>query len=397
MRDRHQVGLADQPSAQRRRRGKIVIAANTSWNLFNFRTNIISALCKEGFQIVAFAPRDAHTVQLERMGVEVVTLNFRSASISPARDVTLFFQYLVALRRVRPVAFLGFTIKPNIYGSLGARLLGIPVINNVSGLGTAFIKRGLITSIATYLYRRAFRRSATVFFQNTEDQRHFVDSRIVIPAQARLLPGSGVDLDLFRPVPLPDGRPFIFLLNARLLWDKGVQEFVDAATIVKARHPEARFQILGFTDVDNRTAVPRSLLDQWISVGLVEHLGATPDVRPFIAAADCVVLPSYREGLPRSILEASAMGRPVVATDVTGVREAVDNGITGLLCEARSALSLSEAMFTMINFTPSARLAMGAAGRAKMEAEFGIDRVTRGYLDAVEDALRSVNCPQSAD
>jgi glycosyltransferase involved in cell wall biosynthesis len=149
--------------------------------------------------------------------------------------------------------------------------------------------------------------------------------------------------------------------------------------------------------VDNRTAVPRSLLDQWISVGLVEHLGATPDVRPFIAAADCVVLPSYREGLPRSILEASAMGRPVVATDVTGVREAVDNGITGLLCEARSALSLSEAMFTMINFTPSARLAMGAAGRAKMEAEFGIDRVTRGYLDAVEDALRSVNCPRSAD
>jgi glycosyltransferase involved in cell wall biosynthesis len=365
----------------------IVIAANTAWNLVNFRMNIIVALQQQGFRVVAIAPRDAHHAQLEQSGVEFHALDFRSAGISPLHDGYLFLRYVGLLRAIRPAVFLGFTIKPNIYGSLAARLLGIPAINNVSGLGTAFIKQGLITRVVTQLYRQALRRSATVFFQNGEDREQFVAARMVDRAQSRLLPGSGVDLVRFTPTPLPAGQPFTFLLIARLLWDKGVQEYVDAARIVKRRHPDARFQILGFADVDNRTAVPRAALDEWIEEGLVEHLGAADDVRPSIAACDCVVLPSYREGLPRSLLEASAMARPIVATDVPGVRDVVEHRHTGLLCTVRSAPSLAEAMLEMIELRPAERSAMGQAGRALVERGFGIDRVTRLYLDAVEDAV----------
>lgn len=368
-------------------RRTIVIAANTSWNLVNFRGNIISALIEQGYHVVAIAPRDAYSEQLERMGVDYHALEFRSSAISPRRDAALFLRYFRLLRAIRPAAFLGFTIKPNIYGSLAARLLGISAINNVSGLGTAFIKQGLLTSIATTLYRQAFRRSATVFFQNDEDRTQFVAARIVDPARTRLLPGSGVDLERFSPAPLPVGQPFAFLLIARLLWDKGVQEYVDAAAIVKRRHPDARFQILGFANVDNRTAVPRATLDRWIGDGLVEHPGAADDVRPFIAAADCVVLPSYREGLPRSLLEASAMARPIVASDVPGVRDVVDDGVTGLLCTVRSAASLADAMLAMIAMPATERLAMGQAGRAKVEREFDVKEVTRRYLEAIERAL----------
>lgn len=371
-----------------RARGKtIVIAANTSWNLVNFRGNVISALRQQGFRVIAIAPRDAHSQQLEQMVDEYHALDFRSAGISPLHDGQLFLRYIALLRAIRPTVFLGFTIKPNIYGSLAARLLGIAVINNVSGLGTAFIKQGLITRIATGLYRQAFQRSATVFFQNDEDRQQFVAAKMVDLAQTRVLPGSGVDLERFTPTPLPADQPFCFLLIARLLWDKGVQEYIDAALIVKQQHPYARFQILGFADVDNRTAVPRATLNGWIGKGLVEHLNAADDVRPFIGHADCVVLPSYREGLPRSLLEASAMARPIVATDVPGVRDVVENGVTGLLCQVRSAESLAAAMLAMIALTREERSEMGQAGRRRVEREFDIEEVTRRYLEAIDDAL----------
>ena len=363
-----------------------MIAANTSWNLVNFRGNVIAALIEGGYRVVAIAPRDAHTEQLVNMGVEFHALEFRSSAVSPARDVLLMARYFDLLRIIRPALFLGFTIKPNIYGSLAARVLGIKVINNVSGLGTAFIKQGLITRVAIALYRNAFRRSATVFFQNDEDRRCFIAMRIVSPAQARLLPGSGVDLERFAPVPLPKRRRFVFLLIARLLWDKGVEEYVEAAAIVKRVYPKACFQILGFADVDNRTAVPHATLDRWIGEGLIEHLGATDDVRPAIAAADCIVLPSYREGLPRALLEASAMARPIVATDVPGVRDVVDDGVTGLLCAARSGESLAKALLVMIDLPYEERRAMGQAGRVRVERDFAIAEVTRHYLDAIAAA-----------
>jgi glycosyltransferase involved in cell wall biosynthesis len=288
-------------------------------------------------------------------------------------------------RRLRPDVFLGFTIKPNIYGSLAAHVLGIKVINNVSGLGTAFIKQGLLTRIVTALYRLALRRSSTVFFQNREDLDLFVDGKMVRPDQARLVPGSGIDLARFQPAQSAPAAPaeFRFLLIARLLWDKGVQEYVDAARTIKAIEPKVRCQVLGFVDVDNRTAVPRPTLERWVAEGWIDYLGATNDVRTFIEQADCVVLPSYREGLPRTLLEGSAMGKPLVATDVPGVRDVIDDGETGYLCQVRSARSLADAMLKMVRLSPGERQEMGAAGRRKVNREFSQAIVIERYLAAL--------------
>ena len=224
---------------------------------------------------------------------------------------------------------------------MAAGSLGIPAINNISGLGAVFVRRGLLRQLVERLYRFALRRSVTVFFQNRDDLQLFVDRRIVTPAQAKLLPGSGVDLAHFTPAPLPAEGAVTFLLAARLLWDKGVGEFVEAARRLRRDFPDARFRILGNVERKSAAAVPLSKLQEWSGEGVIDYLGSADDVRPALAAADCIVLPSYyREGVPRVLLEAAAMGIPVITTDMPGCREAVEDGATGLLCEPRSVNSL---------------------------------------------------------
>src|SRR5512139_2613874 len=210
-------------------RKTIVISINASWNIYNFRRELIAALQNRGFRVVALAPEDDYSERLRQLGVEVHPLRIDSQGMSPLHDLLLLARYRSALRRIRPDLLLGYTIKPNVYGSLAARSLGIPVINNVSGLGTAFIRGGALARIATALYRLAFRGSSTVFFQNRDDRALFLGKRIVAPERARLLPGSGIDLDRFRPADAPRAAGgFAFLFVGRLLWDKGVREFVDA-------------------------------------------------------------------------------------------------------------------------------------------------------------------------
>src|SRR4051794_6189942 len=229
----------------------IVISINASWNIINFRQGLIDALRQDGHRIVALAPLDGSSGRFRALGIDYQPIAMDPKGVSPLKDLGLLWRYGRMLRRLRPDVFLGYTAKPNIYGSLAAQALGIKVVNNVSGLGTAFIREGLLTRILSTLYRIAFRRSATVFFQNEEDRALFVRKKLVRPDQARLLPGSGIDIDLFRPAATAGtpGEGFIFLLVARLLRDKGVREYVEAARRVRAERPQARFRILGFLDV----------------------------------------------------------------------------------------------------------------------------------------------------
>jgi len=363
---------------------RVVLAANSSWNIVNFRAGLIEALKREGYEPVVVAPLDeAAESRMGELGVERIVVGIERSGLNPIADLRLLGEYRRILKRLRPAAFLGFTIKPNIYGCIAARSLGVPAIANISGLGTVFIKRGALLALVTRLYRFALSRAAVVFFQNPDDRALFIERRMVRPEQARLLPGSGVDLERFAPAPQPLSPP-TFLLIARLLGDKGVREFVEAARMLRPGLPEARFQLLGPIDGGNRTAISRAELEEWIAQGLVDYLGETDDVRPYVAAASAVVLPSYREGLPRSLLEAAAMARPLIATDVPGCREVVEDGTNGFLCRVRDSESLAKAMKNLAEMPVSRRSAMGEAARRKVQDQFSETVVIRAYLDALD-------------
>lgn len=362
----------------------IILSANSSWNILNFRASLIRALVDSGHRVVVVAPPDSHSAAIAGLGAAFVPMAMNSSGMSVREDLGLFVRYWRLFRSIRPRFFLGFTVKPNIYGSLAARAAGARVVNNVSGLGTAFIKQGLLTRIVGALYRLSFRGSEKVFFQNRDDLDLFVAKRLVAANKADLLPGSGIDLDRFKPsAEAREPGPFRFLFVGRLLWDKGVAEYVAAARLVRRDHPTVRFEMLGQLGAINRTAVPSSELERWRAEGIVDYRGESDDVRGAISQADCIVLPSYREGLPRALLEGSAMGKPVIATNVPGCRDVVAEGETGYLCEVRSAASLANAMLKILQASDAERAAMGAKGRKKVESEFCQSRVIDKYLAAV--------------
>lgn len=364
----------------------ILLSVNAAWNIWNFRRPLIEALLADGHAVTILAPKDDSVPKLEAMGCSVCHLDMDVKGLNPIQDVSLILRFRKLFREIRPDAILSFTIKNNVFGAIAAKSLRIPFIPNVTGLGTAFLSGSVLERVATTLYKAAFRKLPVVFFQNEDDRSLFLDRNLVTDTQARRVPGSGIDLDRFAAAAFPsDTQAPVFLMIARLLRDKGVLEFVDAARSVKERHAEARFQLLGATSAENRSAIDRDTVEGWVREGAIEYLGVTDDVRASIKAAQCVVLPSYREGAPRTLIEAAAMARPLIASDVPGCRSVVDNGTTGFLCQVRSAESLANAFEDFIELPPQKRADMGLAGRRKMEQEFGHNIVVNAYRDALQD------------
>jgi glycosyltransferase involved in cell wall biosynthesis len=363
----------------------VVVAANSAWNIANFRGPLVEALRAAGWHVIALAQEDGSVAAVSRLGAQFEPISIDGSGTSLFRDGRLLADYIGILRRLRPHAFLGFTVKPNVYGSLAAQMLGIKVINNISGLGTAFMRPGLLNWLVRHLYRFSLRRSHRVFFQNPHDRDLFVAEHLVTPEQAGLLPGSGIDLRRYRPQKnkRAGSSPFRFLFVGRLLRDKGLVEYAEAARLLRPSWQSVEFAILGFAGSDNRSAVPMAEVRRWQHETLVTYLGDTDDVRPFLADCDCVVLPSYREGLPRSLLEAAAMGKPMIAANVPGCRDVVSDGENGFLCEVRSPASLASAMETMLKLTPAERAMMGRKARATAEARFDQALVTSAYLEAL--------------
>ena len=370
---------------------KVMIALNTAWNLYNFRAGLIRALVAEGYEVVAVAPPDEYADRLASLGCRYVPLAMDNQGTRPGRDMLLLWRFLRILQRERPDVYLGYTIKPNVYGSLAAHLCDIPVINSITGLGVGFSKDNWLKRVVRGLYRLALADSRQVFFHNSDDMQMFVADGLVKANIAARVPGSGINLASFHPAPLPtaSGGRLRFLLVARMLWDKGVGEYIEAARLVRKRYPDVEFCLLGFLDVKNPAAISSEQIKEWVSEGVVSYLGVTDDVRPILASVDCVVLPSYRgEGAPRTLLEAAAMGRPVVTTDAVGCREVVDDGINGFLCKVRDAQDLAEKLERIIQLSPEERAAMGRNGRAKVEREFSERRVVMRYLETIETIMR---------
>jgi len=364
----------------------LLMTVNAAWNLVNFRRGLVAALLDDGHRLTVLAPRDESADTLEEMGCRVVDLPMDNKGVSPLRNLALLWRLWRRMGQDRPDAVLGYTIKNNIFGALAARARGIPVVPNVTGLGTAFLSGRRLQRLVEALYRHAFARAPVVFFQNQDDCDLFLRLGLVTAGQARVLPGSGIDTSAFAPEPMPShaaDEP-VFLMIARVLRDKGVEEFVTAARTIRARHPRAVFRLLGPLGAENRSAIPPETVHAWQDEGVIDYSGTAPDVRPHIARADCVVLPSYREGMPRTLLEAAAMARPVIATDVPGCREALVEGQTGLLCRARDGASLAEACARFIALPSDSRAAMGLAGRARIERQFDQELVIATYREVVQ-------------
>lgn len=363
----------------------ILMTVNAAWNIWNFRRPLVEALASAGHKITVLAPPDDTVAELESLGCQFRALKMSIKGLNPLADLELQRQFSQMFRQEQPDAVLSFTIKNNIFGARAAKSVDVPFLPNVTGLGTAFLSGKLLQKTTELLYRRSFDALPVVFFQNEDDRDLFLDRRLLRADQARVLPGSGIDLIRFSsaPMPAPENPP-VFLMIARLLRDKGVVEFVEAARRIKLHHQEARFQLLGAVGAENRSAIDHPTVEAWVAEGAIEYLGTTADVRPAIAAASCVVLPSYREGAPRTLIEAAAMARPLIATDVPGCRAVVDRDVSGFLCKVGCAESLAAAMERFLALPSGVQQAMGAAGRAKMEREFDQALVVDAYRAALD-------------
>jgi glycosyltransferase involved in cell wall biosynthesis len=362
---------------------KVAIVLNTSWNIFNFRMNFVRTLIAKGYEVHTIAPVDAYTERLIATGCIHHPLRMDSRGINPVKDFALILELRGLYGAIRPDIILHYTIKPNIYGSIAAAMLGIPTVNNVCGLGTVFLRKNLLSWIALTLYRWAFRYPKKVFFQNPDDRDIFVKKGLVPSNSADLLPGSGIDLKHFVPASFTRNKPFTFLLISRLITDKGILEYVEAVRRLRSEGVEARFQLLGAKDPKHRRGIPLRTIQQWIDEKTIEYLGTTQDVRPFIQSADCVVLPSYREGTPHTLLEAAGCSKPIVATDVPGCYHVVKDHHNGFLCKLKDAEDLAEKMKAMVQLDDETLRRFGSNGRLKMETEFSETLVIDKYLEVI--------------
>lgn len=360
----------------------ILINGSHPDSLVNFRGDLIRDLIASGYEVHTSAPDIAGPTraQLDAMGVRSHSVNLSRSGLSPIADLRYLREMLSLQRRIRPALVLNYTIKPNIWGSFAARLLGIPACSMVTGLGYIMIegqglKRRLVQALAKQLYAWALSKNRAVIFQNNDDVDEFVRAGIVGPSKIRTVRGSGVNLEHFAPAPLPAAP--VFLMIARLLRTKGVREYAAAAKSVRASYPDARFLLVGMHDPGPDGVTPEEMGD-WHQYG-IEYLGPMDDVRPALAAASIYVLPSYREGTPRSVLEAMAMGRPVVTTDVPGCRETVQHERNGLLVPARDAAALHEAMTRLIE-NPRQREAMGRESLEMARELFDVRKVNRELI-----------------
>ncbi len=367
---------------------RIAIVVNSSWNIYNFRLGLVKAFLSKGIEVVAIAPEDQYSKLLIEKGCQYQPVKIENKGSNPFKDLSLIFQFYSIYRKFRPDIILHYTIKPNIYGTLAARMAGIPVVNNVSGLGTVFLHKNLTTYIAKKLYKLAFKFPAKIFFQNNDDLELFVEQKLLARAKTGLVPGSGVDTKKFTPaVTLNRNSEFTFLMVARLLYDKGIVEYAEAIRIVKNKGGKARFQVIGAIDETANLGIDRKKLEEWIAEGLLEYYAFTDNLIEYYHKADCVILPSYREGTPRSLLEAGACGIPMIATDVPGCKEVVRNNKNGFLCKVRDPEDLALKIEQMLALSKTEYQEMGTAARAYILENFDENIVINTYFTTINSIL----------
>lgn len=357
----------------------LLVLTNNIGGLHSFRKEVMKAMVDEGYKVVISHPdEDDRIAYFTGIGCEDVLTEFNRRGMNPVKDLQLLMKYRKLIKKYKPLAVLTYTIKPNVYGGMACRMTGTPQLANVTGLGDAVENGGLLQKLTVFLYKMGIGKAKRVFFQNKYNRQFSIEKGIA-KEDPVLLPGSGVNLNHHILQEYPDDGVLKFLFIARLLKDKGTEEYFEAATRIKEKYPNTEFQILGSCEGNYQTQ-----LEELVSRGIINFLGGTSDVRPFIGNVHCTIMPSYHEGMSNVNLESAANGRPVITTNVPGCQETVDNGVTGILCEPRSAESLIAAIEKFLLLTYEEKKAMGMAARKKVEREFDRQIVVNKYLDELK-------------
>jgi len=365
----------------------ITLSSNSSWYLFNFRRSTIKRLLKDDFKVICISPKDNFTDHLINLGCEWKEIKVSRKGLNPLQDLSLFFKIYITYLKLKPVAAFHFTVKNNIYGSFAAFLARVPAINNITGLGTAFLQRNFISRVVTLLYKLSQPLADTVFCQNSEDINMLESLDILSKDQIKLLPGSGVDLKRFNPsIKLQvdeSKKKFRFLYAGRMLSDKGLNELFEAISSINNFQVRCELWLCGFIDHENVSAISEETLNNWNQSKWLFWLGQSSSIENIMSQVDCIVLPSYREGMPKSLLEAGAMAIPVVTTDVPGCNTIISHEVNGLICKPKDAISLEAALNSMLEMTDVERQEMGNRGREIVKEKYDEEIVIQSALDAV--------------
>ena len=363
---------------------KIFLVANTSWYLYNFRLPLLKELTNYGYQVFALAPFDSYVKRFEEYGIRHIDIQITRSGINPFEDIVLLSKFFSIYRQHKPDIVQHFTVKPVIYGTLAARISCVKhIYNMISGLGYVFtgtsLKKFWMQKIVRCLYRRTMVFSQHVFFQNQDDRDYFLKHRMADKQKTSVIPGTGVDTAKFSPRKHERRKAVTFILAARMLWDKGIREFVDAAHTIKKKYRNVTFWLLGPVDLQNPKGISPAQLEKWNREGIVKYFGMTDNIKSYLENADVIVLPSYREGLPLSLLEGAAVGMPIITADSTGCREVVEDGTNGYLVPIKNSIKLASAMERFI-VNPDLISRMGKASRRMAIQRFDSKKVVKEIL-----------------
>jgi len=357
---------------------KVLILANSSGGLYDFRNELVQRLLSK-YELTVSLPDEVRTKELAEEGCKVVHTPINRRGVNPAEDFKLLLSYRKLLKEEKPDLVITYTIKPNIYGGLCCRMQKVPYIETVTGLGSTFQKQGIFLKMIIVMYRMGLKGAECVFFQNQENKGIFENFHIR-GKKAKLVRGSGVNLKRHVFEPYPEGDKTRFLYLGRMMKEKGIEELFEAAKQLYDDNVE--FQLLGYPDEDYQDR-----LDEYEEKGYIRQLGFDPDVHEYIKNASALVLPTYHEGMSNVLMEASATGRPVIATNISGCKEIFEEGVTGFSCEPKSSEDLIRALREFLKLSVEERAAMGQKAREKMEREFDRDQVVDAYMEEIEAIL----------
>lgn len=366
----------------------VALVSNTSWSLYNFRLGLIQKLQKTGYKVLVIAPVDKYTPLLIDNGCNFVPIEVDNYGYNPWKDFKNFLAWIKIYRRHKIDFIFHYTIKPNIYGSLAATILKIPSIAVVTGLGHLFTDLTWKTAIAKLLYKLAFSKVSQVWFLNESDAAIFSQMALLSESKIKYLPGEGINTRHFQQYAygLLSNGCFKFLLASRLIIEKGIEDYVKAARLIKKMGYQVEFQLLGFIETENPQHVSLEKIQQWEQEGLIRYLGYTDDIRPYLEKIDCLVLPTYyREGIPRILMEGASMQIPLIATDNVGCRQVVEDSVNGFLCERKNPKDLARCMEQMLSLTHKERARFGLLGRRRVYTLYHENIIINKYLRSLNN------------